>query len=221
MFFFCVFPQPVIYHACETANAIPEGTQSPLVQRPKIFQLMDILCLFCSFMVNIRDTATWEEGTPEMTWGGCWAGPGSPEAPTTWPSYSMDPTVRPKENRGSTSQVCLGCFIPVPGEKGDWTPAGWMPREALGEDCYVECLQTATAVLAAGSQRTGSHPWQGREEKTWQARWNRTSGIVKSSPGAHLKDDLCLSDACYIRLLPNFSDMGRRPSPISLQTESA
>ena len=104
MFSFCVFPQPVIYHACETANAIPEGTQSPLVQRPKIFQLMDILCLFCSFMVNIRDTETWEGGIQEMTWGGCWAGPGSPEVPTTWPSYSVDPTVRPKENRGSTSR---------------------------------------------------------------------------------------------------------------------
>ena len=31
---------------------------------------------------------------------------------------------------------------------------------------------------------------------------------------------ICLSDACYIRLLPNFWDTGRWPSPISLQTES-
>ena len=72
----------------------------------------------------------------------------------------------------------------------------------------------------AGSQHTRSHPLQGREEKTRQAGQIRTSGISKSCPGAHLKDDLCLSDACYIRLLPNFCDAGRRPSPISFQTES-
>ena len=75
-------------------------------------------------------------------------------------------------------------------------------------------------LMAAGSQNTRSHPWQGHEEKTWQARQIRTSRISKSCPGAHLKDDLCLSDACYIRLLPNFCDTGRRPSPTSLQTES-
>ena len=33
-----------------------------------------------------------------------------------------------------------------------------------------------------------SHPWRGHEEKTWQARQIRTSGILKSFPGAHLKD---------------------------------
>ena len=74
--------------------------------------------------------------------------------------------------------------------------------------------------VGAGSQHMRSHPWQGHEEKTWQVRQIRTSGISKSCPGAHLKDDLCLSDACYIRLLPNFCDTGRRPSSISLQTES-
>ena len=83
-------------------------------------------------------------------------------------------------------------------------------------------IQTSLSfwISAAGSQHTRSHPWQGREEKTWQARQIRTSGISKSCPDAHLKDDLCLSDACYIRLLPNFCDTGKRPSPISLQTES-
>ena len=49
-------------------------------------------------------------------------------------------------------------------------------------------------------------PMKGREEKTWQARQIRTLGISKSCPGTHLKDDLCLSDACYVRLLPNFCD---------------
>ena len=42
-------------------------------------------------------------------------------------------------------------------------------------------------------------------------------GFWKSGPGTHLKDDICLSDACFNRLLPNFCDTGRRPSPISSQ----
>ena len=41
--------------------------------------------------------------------------------------------------------------------------------------------------IFAGSQHTRSHPWHGREEKTWQARQIRTSGILKSCPRAHLK----------------------------------
>ena len=62
-----------------------------------------------------------------------------------------------------------------------------------------------------------SHPWQGHEEKVWQARQIRFSGILKSCPGAHLKDVICLSDACLKGLLSNFSDTGKRPSPISSQ----
>ena len=51
-------------------------------------------------------------------------------------------------------------------------------------------------------------------------------GFRKAAPALSLKmttkkkkkkDDLCLSDICYIRLLPNFCDTGRRPSLISLQ----
>ena len=42
-------------------------------------------------------------------------------------------------------------------------------------------------------------------------------GFRKAAPSAHLKDDICLSDACFNRLLPNFCDTGRRPSPISSQ----
>ena len=38
-------------------------------------------------------------------------------------------------------------------------------------------------------------------------------GFRKAAPGAHLKDDICLSDACFNRLLHNFCDTGRRPSP--------
>ena len=42
-------------------------------------------------------------------------------------------------------------------------------------------------------------------------------GFQKAAPGAHLKDDICLSDACFNRRLPNFCDTGRGPSPISFQ----
>ena len=42
-------------------------------------------------------------------------------------------------------------------------------------------------------------------------------GFRKAAPRAHLKDDICLSDACLSRLLPNFCDTGWRPSPVSSQ----
>ena len=42
-------------------------------------------------------------------------------------------------------------------------------------------------------------------------------GFQKAAPSAHLKDDICLSDACLNRLLPNFRDTGRRLSLISFQ----
>ena len=46
-------------------------------------------------------------------------------------------------------------------------------------------------------QLTRSHPWQGHEESAWQARQIRFSGISKSwNPCFHVKDDICLSDAC-------------------------
>ena len=35
----------------------------------------------------------------------------------------------------------------------------------------------------------------------------------KLPPAAHLKDDICLSDACLNGLLPNFSDTGRKALP--------
>ena len=77
----------------------------------------------------------------------------------------------------------------------------------------TEWQQTALSYFfLALNQHTRSHPWQGHEEKTWQARQIRTSGISKSCPSTHLKDDLCLSDACCVRLLRNFCDTGRRPS---------
>ena len=95
----------------------------------------------------------------------------------------------------------------------------------------------------AGSQHTRPYPWQGHEgenltgkadqvfrgsekassrdpthDKVTRRKPDRRGrscfqGFWKAAPGAHLKDDICLSDACFNRLLPNFCDTGRRPSP--------
>ena len=43
-------------------------------------------------------------------------------------------------------------------------------------------------------------------------------GFQKAAPGAHLKDDICLSDVCLNGLFPNFCDTGRRPSPNQFRT---
>ena len=58
-----------------------------------------------------------------------------------------------------------------------------------------------------------SGPSWGHEEKTWQARRIRFQGFWKAAPGAHLKDDICLSDACLNGLLPNFSWHGQKAFP--------
>ena len=46
-----------------------------------------------------------------------------------------------------------------------------------------------------------------------------SQGFWKAAPGPHLKGGICLSGACFNRLLPNFCDTGRRPSPISFHLE--
>ena len=97
------------------------------------------------------------------------------------------------------------------------------------------------------SRHTRSHPWQGHEgenltgrvyqvfrgfekassqdpthDKVTRRKPDRQGrsgfqGFWKATPGAHLKDDICLSDACFNRILPNFCDTGTRPSLISSQ----
>ena len=68
--------------------------------------------------------------------------------------------------------------------------------------------------------------WANTQDPTHDRSWGRKpdkpggsgfQGFRKAAPGIHLKDDICLSDACFYRLLPNFCDTGRRPSPISSQ----
>ena len=102
-------------------------------------------------------------------------------------------------------------------------------------------------LFSAGSQHTRSHPWQAYEGENLTGKVDQVfrgfekassrdpthdkvmrrkpdgqgrsgfQGFRKAAPGAHLKDDICLSDACFSRLLPNFCDTGRRPSPIFFQ----
>ena len=66
------------------------------------------------------------------------------------------------------------------------------------------------------SSRDPTHDKVTRRKPDRQGR-SGFQGFWKAAPGAHLKDDICLSDACLNRLLPNFCNTGRRPSPISSQ----
>lgn len=117
-----------ISSACETASIIPEGTQSPLVRRPKVCQLMDILGLFCSGLVNIKDTERslpgrrghwkWPEVSAEQ-------GPALRRCPVPGPAVPRTPTVCPKENRCSTSQGCLGgLYLSQVRRRAELPPAG-------------------------------------------------------------------------------------------------
>ena len=111
--------------------------------------------------------------------------------------------------------MLLSLFVPP-------SPAPWVHQLLL---CL--CLRSCSAdrvtstillgsTLPGASTRDPTHDKVMRE-KTWRARWIRFSRIWKAAPGAHLKDDICFSDDCFNRLLPNFCDIGRRPSSISFQ----
>ena len=99
----------------------------------------------------------------------------------------------------------------------------------------------------ARSQHMRSHPWQGHEGENLTGKADQVfrgfkkassqdpthdkvtrrkpdrhggsgfQGFLKADPSAHLKDDICVSDACLNRLLPNFCDTDRRPSLIPSQ----
>ena len=71
-------------------------------------------------------------------------------------------------------------------------------------------------ILPGANTRDPTHDKVMRRKPDRQGR-SGFQGFRKAPPGAHLKDDIYLSDACFNRLLPNFCDTGRRPSPISFQ----
>ena len=85
----------------------------------------------------------------------------------------------------------------------------------------AQCFQVLNRrmTLPGASTRDPTHDKVMRRRPDGQGG-SGFQGFRKVAPSAHLKDDICLSEACYIRSLPNFCDKGRRPSPISLQTES-
>ena len=104
------------------------------------------------------------------------------------------------------------------GEEGD--DRGWVPGANTRDPTPNKAVREKTWGQGESGfqgfrkgQLTRSHPWQGHEEKAWQARQIRFSGISKSCPGAHLKYDICLSDAC----LNGLWHRQDRPFPISSQ----
>ena len=118
--------------------------------------------------------------------------------------------------------------------------------EACGHCWVFQICSHIDAALPGANTRDPTHD-KAIREKTWRARRISFSGVFekassrdpthdkvtrrkpdrqggsgfqgfqKAAPSSHLKDDICLSDACLNGLLPNFSDTGRRPSPISSQ----
>ena len=97
----------------------------------------------------------------------------------------------------------------------------WVPF--ISFPCLIAVARTSSPKLNRNSKqcREPAH-----ETPPMTRSWGRKpdgqgasgfQGFRKAAPRDHLKDDLCLSDACYIRLLPNFCDTGRRPSLISFQ----
>ena len=92
-------------------------------------------------------------------------------------------------------------------------PYPWQGRE--GENLTGKADQVLRGFEKASS-RDPTHDKVTRRKPDRQGR-SGFQGFRKAAPGAHLKDGICLSDACLNRLLPNFYDTGRRPSPISFQ----
>ena len=146
-----VFPQPGVYHACETASVIPEGTQSPLVRRPKVCQLTDILGLFCSGLVNIKDTEhslpgrkghwKWPEVSAEQ-------GLALRRCPVHGPAVPWTPLFAPKKTGAPPPRAAWAAsYLSQVRRRAELLPAGCR-GEGLGEDCYTECQQAATVVLA-------------------------------------------------------------------------
>ena len=66
------------------------------------------------------------------------------------------------------------------------------------------------------SSRDTTHDTVTRRKPDRQGR-SGFQGFRKAAPGVHLKDDICLSDACLNGLLSNFSDTGRKAFLISSQ----
>ena len=69
-----------------------------------------------------------------------------------------------------------------------------------------------SGVFEKASSRDPTHDEVTRRKPDRQGR-SGFQGFQKAAPGSHLKDDVCLSDACLNGLLPNFSDTDRKALP--------
>ena len=100
----------------------------------------------------------------------------------------------------------------------------WMLDNINQLNCYsarktrsqVQVQSFVICALPGASTRDPTHDKITRR-KPYRQGGSGFQGFWKAAPGAHLKDDIGLSDACFNRLLPNFCDTCRRPSPISFQ----
>ena len=111
--------------------------------------------------------------------------------------------------------MLLSLFVPP-------SPAPWVHQPLLGlflHSCSSD--RVTSTILQVPHCREPAH-----EIPPMTRSWGRKpdgqggsgfQGFWKAAPGAHLKDDICFSDDCFNRLLPNFCDIGRRPSSISFQ----
>ena len=89
--------------------------------------------------------------------------------------------------------------------------SSWKPQ--IGELRYLEKPKPGPELDWSGKPE---HAPLTRRKPDRQGR-SGFRGFRKAALSAHLKDDICLSDACLSGLLPNFCDTGRRPSPIFSQ----
>ena len=90
-----------------------------------------------------------------------------------------------------------------------WITTNWKILKEVGIPGHLSCCREPAHEIPPMTRSWGRKP-DGQGGSGFQ-------GFRKDAPGAHLKDDICLSDACLNRLPPNFCDTGWRPSPISSQ----
>ena len=107
-------------------------------------------------------------------------------------------------------------------------PKHWTTREVSRSVILEQQHQLRLGTCSwARSTESEAACWEPTHETLPMTRsWGRNpdrqggsgfQGFRKAAPGTHLKHDICLSDACLNRLLPNFRDTGTRPSLISSQ----
>ena len=83
------------------------------------------------------------------------------------------------------------------------------PNKAVREKTWRARPIRFSGVFEKASSQDPTHDKVTRRKPDRQGR-SGFQGFRKAVPGSHLKDDICLSDACLNGLLPNFSDTDRK-----------